>query len=291
MKGALRLSIAALLVAPIFAASAAADTGVARASTPTTEIRVFASVPMAGPLRELGYEFEKHHPAVNVHYEFAATGVFVTGIEQGIPPDLLVSAGDQYQEKLTAAASVNLYSTLARDHLVAVVPCEPPPCCSRRGVRAGAVTQGNLVARLMDANTKVIIASPTLSVAGQRTVSIFHAIAKERPGAFAKIMGHAREVMDVGDVVQAVAQRRDSIGIAYASQVLALRRQGECVRKIALPRAYRHEMPFTVSVLNKSRFHYVGARRKKLDQELEAFYLSKVGERTFADWGFVPAKR
>lgn len=291
MNGALRVSIAALLLSPLLGPAAVADTTATTAPASVTEIRVFASVPMAGALRQLGVEFEKQHPNADVHYEFAAAGVFVTGIEQGIPPDLLVSAGTQYQEQLTSAASVNLYSTLAHDHLVAVTPCAPPPCCDRQGAKtSGAITPMNLISRLTEPGTSLVIASPTLSPAGQETVGLFKAIDQKRPGAFEKIMGHAHEVMDVGNVAQAVAHRNASLGIVYSSQVLALQRTGECVREVALPASYRANVPFTVSVLNASRFHAVDAQRKRLDKELETFYLSKLGERTFADWGFV-AKR
>lgn len=285
MKGALGFSIAALMIAPLFGTNALATESAANA---TTEIRVFASVAMAGPLRELGFEFEKEHPNVDVHYEFAAAGVFVTGVQQGIPPDLLVSAGTRYQEQLTGEASVNLYSTLARDHMVAMTPCAPPPCCNNRGVgNTPMLSRKNLMKRLTDPSASLVIASPVLSPAGQKTQAIFKAMGE---GAYGKIMGHAKEVMDVGDVVQAVAHRRASIGIGYASQVLAMRRAGECVRSVALPSSDHTEMPFTVSVLNKSRFHAVDAERKKLDAELEALYLSRTGERAFADWGFRAAK-
>lgn len=252
-----------------------------------TEIRVFASEALARPLRQLGYEFERQHPGVNIHYEFGASGVFVTGILQGIPPDLFISSGSKYQDKLTDAAFVNLYSTIAHDHLVAATPCSPPPCCEAQGVvGTKAINQEDLIGKLMNQNVPLAIASPTLSPGGRMTMAVLQGINKQRPGALKQITGHANEVMNPGLVARDVVKRKVAIGIVYASQVAALRREGECVREIALPSEYRTDTAFTVSVLNKSRFHFVDARRAKLDHELENWYLSKTAKKVLKEWGF-----
>lgn len=258
------------------------------ASTSTnTEIRVFASEALSRPLRQLGYQFERQHPGVDVHYEFAASGVFVTGILQGIPPDLFVSAGSKYQDMLTDAAFVNFYSTIAKDHLVAATPCSPPPCCEAPGVvGTKSIKQSNLIEKLTDPTVRLVVASPTLSPGGQVTTRVFDMINKREPGALNKITDHAKEVMNPGLAAKDVVERKDSIGIVYASDVAALRREGECVREVPLPRRYSTDMSFTVSVLNKSRFHFVNAHRAKLDHELEQWYLSKTGRRVLKEWGF-----
>ena len=266
----------------------AAVPGYAAASAHTnTEIRVFASEALARPLRQLGYEFEQQHPGVKIHYEFGASGVFVTGILQGIPPDLFLSSGSSYQDKLTDDAFVNLYSTVAHDHLVAATPCSPPPCCEAQGVvGTKSINKGDLIGKLMSQNVPLAIASPTLSHGGQMTMDMLKGINKQRPGALKKITDHAKEEMNPGLAAQDVVKRKVAIGIVYASQVAALRREGECVREIALPSAYSAATSFTVSVLNKSRFHFVDARRAKLDHELENWYLSKTGKRVLKEWGF-----
>lgn len=262
------------------------------ASTSThTEIRVFASEALARPLRQLGYEFERQHPGVDIHYEFGASGVFVTGILQGIPPDLFVSAGTKYQDQLTDAAFVNLYSTIAQDHLVAATPCSPPPCCEAPGVvGTKAIKQSNLIDKLTNPNVRLVVASPILSTGGQMTRHLFDMINKREPGALTKITGHANEVMNPGLAAKEVVGRKASIGIVYASDVAALRREGECVREVPLPGRYSADIPFTVAVLNKSRFHFVDARRTKLDHELEQWYLSKTGRRVLKEWGFSMTK-
>ena len=293
MKRALGISIAALLMMPLCVSATEVNAQTSQTSTTTAEIRVrvFASAAMEKPLRQLGYQFQKQHPNVAIHYEFAASRVFMIGIEQGIPPDLFVSAGEKYQDQLTNSASVNLFSTLAHDHLVAVTPCgPPPPCCEAQGVSdSSGITEKSLVTSLMNPDMVLTIASPTLSPAGQATIDIFKEMDKKRPGAYQKIMGHAKEVMDVDLVARAVAHRESNIGILYASQVTGLERQGECVREVPIPSSYHTQMPFTVSVLNKSRFHAVDAERKEVDKDLEALYLSKAGQKVLAEWGFAPA--
>lgn len=271
------------------ALTAASSTPLYAAQSPSIELRVFASEAVRHPLQELGYEFEQKHPGVDIHYEFAATRVFAIGTLQGIPPDLFVSAGSKYQDQLTDAAFVNLYSKLAGDKLVAATSCEPPPCCEAPGVSAPA--SKSLVSSLLDQSVPVEVASPTLSTAGQLTAASFSKIGQRHGGDLERIMAHTTAKIDPGVVLHDVADRKAAIGIVYASQVTGLRRMGECVREIPLPREYAENTNFYVSVLNKTRFHFVTSREAKLDKELQRLYLSKHAQQVFAKWGFEPKAR
>lgn len=262
----------------------------ASASSTFTEIRIFSSEALAKPVREIGYTFQREHPNVQLHYEFAASGVFVTGILQGIPPDLFLSAGTKYQDQLTEAGFINFPDTVAYSHLVAATSCYPPPCCEAPGYAPLRITQADLISRLMDPNIKLTIASPTLSTAGRYTEQLFRAIDRKTSGAFRTISKHAVYVLDAGLVARAIEHRDTNLGILYASQVAGLRREGKCVTTIPIPDIYNKQIPFAVSILNKSKFHFIGPERERLDKDLRNLYLSKTGQRIFAKWGFEPAK-
>lgn len=253
------------------------------------EIRVFASEATAKPVKEIGYIFEKEHPKVQLHYEFTASRVFYIGIMQGIPPDLFISAGTKLQDRLSDAGFINFADTVAYSRLVVATTCFPPPCCRAPGAIPLKLTHANVLGHLMSAKGTLTVPSPVLSVAGRYTDTYFKNLERRMPEASDRIHKHAVYVMNPGLVARALEERNTQVGILYRSQVFGMRRVGLCVNAVPLPGSPR--IPFTVAVLNKSRFHFISPEREKLDKELKALYLSKTGQETFARWGFETAKQ
>ena len=81
------------------------------AETDTTDtyivVRIFAPAALERPLREIGYLFERQHPGVQLDYELSSSGMIEIGVLQGLQPDLFISAGQQYQDEVFAAAKTN----------------------------------------------------------------------------------------------------------------------------------------------------------------------------------------
>jgi len=264
--------------------SALAISIAAKASAAIT-IRVFASDAVEKPLREIGYRFEKQHPNVKLHYEFAASGLFMASIIQGVPPDVFISSSDHYQNELINRAEINFPTTIAYSHLAAAEPCYNPAGSSR----IGTITSGNLVAHLMNGNMRVGIASPVLSPAGRYTNDMFMAIDRTTPGAYRRIMSHTKEVMGPNLIIPYLTDAKTDIAILYASQIAGMRREGVCVSETRIPNKYNRKVTFSASILKPSALRVVSETRKSVDAEYAGFLTSATGQRVFKEWGFVPA--
>lgn len=280
------IAVAMMILASAPMVSAETDT-----TSTYTVVRIFSSAALARPLHEIGYLFEKEHPRIQLDYESSASGMMVNGVLQGVPPDLFISAGDKYQEAIIAAGKANFYEPIARDRLAVAIQCLTPPYAVKIAVFPQVITEKNLVSKLMDPRTHLTIASPTLSIAGQQAVKMFEAMDKRNPGALQKIMNHAKVVTDTEWVALAVENHETNIGILYASQIEGLRREGKCVDQVQIPKEYETPVvTFSVSAVLGGVGHALSPEGEKLNDELQALYLSKRGQDIFAKWGLMPAK-
>ena len=248
-------------------------------------IRVFASDAVERPLREIGYAFERQHPNVKLHYEFAASGLFMGSIIQGVPPDIYISSTEKYQDQLINRAQINFPTTLAYDYFAAAEPCSNPVSRSK----LGTITPAKLFGALTRNDVTVGIASPTLSPAGRYTHTLFMSINKKEPGAYAKIMSHSKEELSPNFVMPYVRDGKVDIAILYSSQIAGMRRQGVCVNETQIPRPYNRKMTFSASLLKASALRVVSPIRKKTGLEYVRFLTSKEGTSAFRKWGFIPA--
>ncbi len=259
----------------------------ANASTrPHITIRVFASDAIEQPLREIGYVFEKEHPNARLHYEFTASGIFYTAIVQGVPPDVYISAGNKYQNKLSGSSSINLASTVGYDYLALATPCYNPG----QDAPIGRVTESNAVRLMTGNNAQLTIANPELSPAGSHTMKMLSAINSSYPGAKRSILMRAQTVTSPAQIVSRLQAGKAQMGIVYASQIAGQTRAGACINGAVIPRKFNSRVEFTISVLKKSKFHFVGPERKKLDHDFRDLVLSERGQKILKKWGFVSAK-
>ncbi|MHB8345758.1 MAG: molybdate ABC transporter substrate-binding protein [Acidiferrobacterales bacterium] len=258
----------------------------AKAEAPThVTIRVFASDATEKPVRQIGYIFEKEHPNAKLHYEFSASGIFYIAIVQGVPPDIYISAGNEYQDKLTDKASIGLSRTIAYDSLSAAAPCYNPV---QDGPKAG-LTESNVLRLMTDKNTRLAVAKPTLSPAGRYTAKMFGMINRRDRDAL-PALAHARKVLTPTQILPLLARKKADLGIVYTSQIAAMKRQAACVNAVTIPKPYNMRIPFTISVLNKSPFHFVSPERRNLDEAFQRLVLSREGQAVLKQWGFVPAR-
>ena len=81
-------------------------------------------------------------------------------------------------------------------------------------------------------------------------------------------------------------ESKTDIGIIYMSQASELKREGIGINIIPIPSQYNTKANFTISILNRSPFHFVSPRRKKLDKDFEKLLISKTGQKILKQWGF-----
>ncbi|RZD14837.1 MAG: ABC transporter substrate-binding protein [Candidatus Acidulodesulfobacterium ferriphilum] len=243
-----------------------------------TLIRIFASDAVAKPLHIIGNIFEKEHHGVKMNYEFSASGVFRVGILGGVPPDIYIASNEKYQDDLMEVAAINSYKVFAYDYLAAATPY----------ANQAGITKSNLISKLTNKNVSLTVASPNFSPAGHYTMDMFRAINKRHQGAFNKIADHANQLLSPALIMPLLKNDKTDIGILYASQLAGLKRCGMDINIIPISSQYNTRAKFTISILNKSPFHFVSHRREKLNKEFEKLLLSKTGQKILKQWGFSP---
>jgi len=88
------------------------------------ELTVSAAASLTNALEEIEAAFEGEYPAVNVVYNFGASGALQRQIEQGAPVDLFLSAAAEPMEALVEQRLVdpNRVASLLTNELVVIVP-------------------------------------------------------------------------------------------------------------------------------------------------------------------------
>lgn len=249
-------------------------------------IRIFASDAVAQPLRQIGYMFEKAHPNVKLDYEFAASGVFMPAIKQGVPPDVFISSSHREMNKLISLSFINFPRTIAYDYFSAASPCSNPVGNGRRP----RITASNLLQELRSAAITVGLASPTLSPAGRDIREILKKMGHTGGAGFvSEVLSHTSESVGPNFTMQQIVTGRMDVGIVYASQVIGAKRSGICVNMIPLRKSYNKKVKLTVAVLKPSQLHFVGPIRKRLDTDYANILTSAKAQHIFQEWGLVPA--
>src|SRR5262245_54967623 len=110
-----------LLVLPLFAAGTDAGRGRERAT-----LTVFAAASLRDVFGTLGADFEKEHPGVSVHFNFAGSQELRTQLEHGAPADVFASADTKHMELARSRELVDAPSIFATNAPVVVVPPDNP---------------------------------------------------------------------------------------------------------------------------------------------------------------------
>jgi molybdate transport system substrate-binding protein len=112
------------------------DTGASPAPTPTSEpsapaitgdVNVFAAASLTGSFTQLGEDFEKAHPGVQVTFNFAGSSALATQINQGAPADVFASAAPRNMTDVTDTGAItDKPVTFATNTLEIAVPAGNP---------------------------------------------------------------------------------------------------------------------------------------------------------------------
>jgi molybdate transport system substrate-binding protein len=89
-------------------------------------LTVFAAASLTDAFRGIGSAFERGHPGTHVIFDFGASSLLRTQIEQGAPADVFASADRTQMEPLARSGNVRGVTPFARNQLVVVVPAANP---------------------------------------------------------------------------------------------------------------------------------------------------------------------
>lgn len=96
------------------------------AAQPERQLTVFAASSLTDAFNAMGPDFERANPGVRVRFNYGASSLLRTQIEQGAPADVFASADYAQMQPLAAAKKVDAPRTCARNRLVTVVPAGNP---------------------------------------------------------------------------------------------------------------------------------------------------------------------
>jgi molybdate transport system substrate-binding protein len=89
-------------------------------------LTVFAAASLTDAFHAIGPAFERAYPGTHVTFDFGASSLLRTQIEQGAPADVFASADRSQMEPLARAAKVRSVMPFARNRLVVIVPAANP---------------------------------------------------------------------------------------------------------------------------------------------------------------------
>src|SRR5262252_1656364 len=89
-------------------------------------LTVFAAASLHDVFGTLGTTFEREHPGVKVHFNFAGSQELRTQIENGAPADVFASADIRHMDQARNAGLVDPANFFATNAPVIVVPADNP---------------------------------------------------------------------------------------------------------------------------------------------------------------------
>ena len=203
----------ASLATPFFSAPARA--------AEAEELTVFAATSLREVFQTIALAFEKQHPNLKVHFNFAGSQDLRVQIEQGAKVDVFASADWKHMKSLAAQGLVAEPAVFARNLPVVVVPKNNP----------AKVTTFSDLAKVKH----LVMGAPEVPI-GAYTENIFTAAEKLQGKAFAeKVRANVRSrELNVRQVLTKVAMGEGDAGIVYRTDALTVPDKVEIIEIPAL---------------------------------------------------------
>ncbi len=229
------------------------------------QVTVFAASSLSRVFQEMRRPFEQANPGLTVRFQFAASSLIRTQIEQGATPDLFASADSHHIDTLVERGLVEPPRIFARNRLALVVPRSNP------GRLRSAADLARPRLRLVAARTGVPIATYTNLVLN----------------ALARLPGYPRDLGPRFDA--AVISREPNVGalltrvelgeadgaFVYASDA----HRNQRVRVIPIPAAAHVVVEYPCAVLKN-------APERAGGEAFQAFLLGKTARALLLQHGF-----
>jgi molybdate transport system substrate-binding protein len=202
----------------------------------SAELTVFAAASLTDAFKAIGGSFEQARRGTKVTFDFGASSLLRTQIEQGAPADLFASADAAQMAPLAREGKVRGAAPFARNRLVVVVPATNP----------GRIRRLQDLAR---PGLRLVITAEQVPI-GRYTRE---ALAKmSGPGGLGvdfqrKVMANVvSQEANVRSLVTKVELGEADAAIVYASDALAA---GRKVKAIAIPDRYNEIAVYPVAVV------------------------------------------
>jgi len=123
---------ALLLTVPLVAALAACGSSGGSPATPAGgaklagTLTVFAAASLTESFDTIGKQFEAAHPGVKVTFNYGASSMLATQINQGAPADVFASAATKNMDQVASAGNAGSSTTFAVNRMEIAVPASNP---------------------------------------------------------------------------------------------------------------------------------------------------------------------
>jgi len=123
---------ALLLTVPLVAALAACGSSGGSPATPaggaklTGTLTVFAAASLTESFDTIGKQFQAAHPGVKVTFNYGASSMLATQINQGAPADVFASAASKNMSQVASAGNAGSSTTFAVNRMEVAVPASNP---------------------------------------------------------------------------------------------------------------------------------------------------------------------
>ena len=254
--------LAALLIAMLCAIGRAEE---------KKELTVFAAASLTESFKELGKSFEEKHPGVKVTFNFGASNMLRTQLEQGAKAEVFASANTKEMETAIKSALITADAsrTFARNRLVVLIPkanrakLEAVKDLAKPGIKLvignKAVPVGKYALEMLDKMS----ADPAFGDKFKETV----------------LKNVVSEEESVKAVVSKVRLDEADAGIAYVSDIGAAAKD---VNALEIAAKFNPIATYPVAPLAKSA-------EPALAKEFVELLLSPAGQETLQKFGFMAA--
>ena len=249
----------ACLASPLFATQVRA--------AEAQELTVFAAASLREVFQSIALTFEKQHPNLQVHFNFAGSQDLRVQIEQGAKVDVFASADWKHMKSLANQGLVTEPAVFARNLPVVVVPKNNP---------AKVATFADLPKA-----THLVVGAPEVPI-GAYTETIFAAAEKLNGKAFGeKVRANVRSrELNVRQVLTKVAMGEGDAGIVYKTDAMTMPDKIQII-----------EIPSTINVVAEYPIASLeAAPHADLARDFVRLVLSKDGERVLTTAGFNTAE-
>lgn len=233
----------------------------------SAELTLSAAISMKEAIEELGREFQRGHPGLVLHYDFASSGELQKQIEAGAPVDVFISAAERQMDELERKRLIlpETRRTFAQNTLMVVVPTDS---------RLKLAAPGDLLSPHIQ---RVAIGNPKTVPAGQYAEECLRALGLWDSLRAKLVLGE-----NVRQVLEYVARGEVEAGFVYATDAAA---RGNLV-KVAFrpPRDSYRPVLYPAAVVADSR-------HVKLGEAFIDLLTGQAGQAALARLGFQPLIR
>lgn len=256
-----------LILSPALFLAACGDSGNSGGGSPSSspeavELTVSAASSLTAAFTDIGAAFEDANPGATVTFNFGPSDGLATQINEGAPVDVFASASPTWMDAVQdEGPGVTGRADFARNKLAIIVPSDDPA-----GIES--------LTDLTENGVQLVIAAEGVPVGDYARETFDNAGIAE--AALANVVSNEE---DVKAVIQKVLSGDADAGIGYVTDVTP--ELADQISLITIPDDVNVIATYPIAVV-------AGSQEADLAQRFVDYVLGK-GQRTLADYGFLPA--